>query len=182
MKKPGRSKSANAQRAMQKAQSRNFQKNPTKRTGVHLPRAIAKLLSEPLPKVRETRNSRMIDLKVAAMTRRLVASMRDCAGASFETHSEACGLELSSFYEWMAKGEELPQSCYGKFRAATIEAMAEGEKRLHKAAMRTHAIHLLARRFPNHYPSERQLMEISAKDRMPFSPTEQQFSVVLELH
>lgn len=61
--------------------------------------------------------------------------------------------------------------------------MLRVEKALHKAAMRTHAIHLLARRFPNHYPSERQLMEISGKDGVPLIPPEaNSFKVVLELH
>jgi hypothetical protein len=81
----------------------------------------------------------------------------------------------------MGRGEELPKSCYGKFRAAMLKAMAQGEKVLHKAAMRTHAIHLLARRFPNHYPSERQLMEISGKDGLPLIPApENSFAVVIE--
>lgn len=127
--------------------------------------------------------SRMIDLRVAAMTRRLVASMTDCPGASFETHCDVCGLGLSTFYEWMGRGEELPKSCYAKFRAAMVKAMAAGEKRLHVLAMKTHALHLLARRFPNHYPSERQLMEISGKDGLPLIPPEGNgFTVILELH
>lgn len=118
---------------------------------------------EPVPKVQKIRKSRMIDLRVERMTKRMVCSMEDCPGASFETHADACGLGLSTFYEWMGRGEEQPKSCYAKFRLALVKAMAKGEKVLHKAAMRTHAIHLLARRFPNHYPSERQLMEVSAR-------------------
>lgn len=64
-----------------------------------------------------------------------------------------------------------------------VRAMAQGEKQLHKAAMRTHAIHLLARRFPHHYPSERVIIEICGKDGLALIPAaENSFSVVLELH
>src|SRR6516162_10105966 len=36
----------------------------------------------------------------------------------------------ATFYEWMSKGEERPESAYGRFRQAMIRAMAEGEKTL----------------------------------------------------
>jgi hypothetical protein len=186
MKKLPQSAVAKAQNSRLRKQRRNYQVGGTKKRAVHPvnnadnPQSSPTGPGETVQKVQKIRKSRMIDLRVERMTRRLVASMTDCPGASFETHCDACGLGLSTFYEWMGRGEELPKSCYGKFRAAMVRAMAQGEKVLHKAAMRTHAIHLLARRFPNHYPSERQLMEIAGANGTPLIPTGQ-FNVVLEL-
>jgi hypothetical protein len=182
MKKPGQTKAGKVQSRLQRMQRRNYQKNATRKTGVHPQAANPAAPTGPGEPGQKSRKSRMIDLRVESMTRRLVASMRDCPGASFETHCDACGLGLSTFYEWMGRGEEQPKSCYGRFRAAMVKAMAQGEKQLHKAAMRTHAIHLLARRFPSHYPSERAIMEISGKDGLPLIPAaENSFSVVIEL-
>jgi len=100
-----------------------------------------------------------------------------------ETYAEACEVGLETFYRWMRNGEEDPEGIYGGFRQAMLQAMAQGEKALHKAAMLTHAIHLLARRFPHHYPSERQLLEVSGKEGLPLIPAvENLFTVVLELN
>jgi hypothetical protein len=139
--------------------------------------------SEPIKKLRKREKTGMIALRVERMTKRLVRSMKECSGASFETHADACRMGTSTFYRWMADGEKEPASVYGRFRQAMQQAMAQGEKALHRAAMRTHAMHLLARRFPHHYPSERQLMELSAPGGLPLIPaSENQFNVVLELH
>ena len=143
MKKPGQTKTGENQRRLQKMQRRNFQKNATKKTGVHPVAGNPPAPTGPdelVPKVQKIRKNRMIDLRVERMTKRMVRSMEDCPGASFETHCDVCGLGLSTFYEWMGRGEELPKSCYAKFRAAMMKAMAAGEKVLHKAAMRTHGI------------------------------------------
>jgi hypothetical protein len=175
------------QSAQEKAKHRNAQLPLLKPGSVHPVPDQPPKPAEPAQEVKQppqkSRKSRMIALRVESMTRRLVASMRDCPGASFETHADACGLGLSTFYEWMGRGEEQPKSCYAKFRAAMVKAMAEGEKVLHRAAMKTHAIHLLARRFPSHYPSEKAIMEISGKDGLPLIPPEaNSFRVLLELH
>jgi len=189
MKKPGQSKSAKRSSRIQRQERRNFQVGGTKRTSVHLPQADktgqapdeAARASSRAKNHRKRPNSRMIDLRVEQATRRMVASMGECAGASFETHCDAIGLGLSTFYEWMGRGVENPESCYGKFRTEMVKAMAQGEKQPHNKAMRTHAIHLLSRRFPSHYPSERQLLEVSAPGGLPPIPSENPFHVVIEL-
>jgi hypothetical protein len=53
---------------------------------------------------------------------------------------------------------------------------------LHEAAVRHKPTEVLFRRHHEFYPSERQQMEISAPDGMQLIPSENQFSVVLELH
>jgi hypothetical protein len=55
-------------------------------------------------------------------------------------------------------------------------------KRLYEAAVRHKPTEVLFRRHHDYYPSERQQMEISAPDGLQLFPSENQFSVVLELH
>jgi hypothetical protein len=182
MKKLPPSARAKVQNSLQ--QKRNYQVGGTKKRAAHLPARCASETppGSPVSKKSKTEKTGMIALRVQRITKRLVASMADCPGASFETHAEACEVGLETFYRWMRNGEEDPDGIYGKFRQAMLRSMAKGEKVLHKAAMRTHAIHLLARRFPHHYPSERQLMEISAPGGLPLIPSENQFNVTIELH
>jgi hypothetical protein len=170
-------KSSKFQAAQTRAQRRNYQKNATRRTGVHGASGPVKASSAGKQKNKKTG---MIGLRVCRMQVKLERSMQEAPGASFETHAEACGLGLATFYAWMARGEERPESVYGKFRQAMIQAMAVGEKKLHNLAIRTSAIQVLTRRFPNHYPSDRVRMDVKT-DGMPIS-AEGNFTVLLELY
>jgi len=195
MKKLPQSVGAERQIALQKMERRNCQKNIIKGPGVHAapesqkeakmqePASITLSVKEPKKVKGTTEKTGMISLRVESITARLSRSMKECPGASFETHADACKMGLSTFYRWMDDGEKDPNSIYGRFRQVMLQAMAEGEKALHIMAMKSTPIHVLTRRFPHHYPSERQLMELSAAGGLPlFSASENQFSVVLDLH
>ncbi len=181
--------------AIQKMERRNCQRNATKRTGVNAapeapkeakkrePASITLSVKEPKKVKRTSKKSGMISLRVERITARLLRSMKECPGASFETHADACKMGLSTFYRWMDDGEKDPNSVYGRFRQEMLQAMAEGEKVLHNLAAKSTPIHVLTRRFPNHYPSERQLMELSAPGGLPLiPPSENSFSVCIDLY
>jgi hypothetical protein len=195
MKKLQQSVGAGRQIALQKMERRNCQKNTIIGPGAHAapesqkeakmqePASIILSVKEPKKVKGTTKKTGMISLRVERITARLLRSMKECPGASFETHADACKIGLSTFYRWMDDGEKDPSSVYGKFREAMLQAMAEGEKTLHNMAARSTPIHVLTRRFPQHYPSERQLMELSAPGGQPLIPaSENSFSVVLDIY
>src|SRR5258707_5548162 len=195
MKKLPQSVGAERQIALQKMERRNCQKNTIKGPGVHAapesqkeakmqePASITLSVKEPKKVKGTTKKTGMIALRVERITARLLRSMKECPGASFETHADACKMGLSTFYRWMDDGEKDPNSVYGRFRQEMLQAMAEGEKVLHNLAAKSTPIHVLTRRFPNHYPSERQLMELSAPGGLPLiPPSENSFSVCIDLY
>lgn len=183
MKKLPNSAGAKRQIALQKI--RCYQEKAIKRRSVHAaPQSQKKItLSAKQPKKakRTTKKTGMISLRVERMTARLLRSMKECPGASFETHADACKIGLSTFYRWMEDGEKDPNSIYGRFRQTMIQAMAEGEKTLHNMAAKSTPIHVLTRRFPNHYPSERMRLDMTS-DSMPIMQQSGNFTVLLELH
>src|SRR5260221_4825952 len=164
MKKLPQSVGAERQIALQKMERCNCQKNTIKGPGVHAapesqkeakmqePASITLSVKEPKKVKGTTKKTGMISLRVERITARLLRSMKECPGASFETHADACKMGLSTFYRWMDDGEKDPSSVYGKFREAMLQAMAEGEKTLHNMAATTWPMHLLTSHLSRHYP------------------------------
>jgi hypothetical protein len=181
-KQPRATKSDKRHLNLEKMQRRSHQLGGTKKNALHVPPPEQPTKPMPTP-VDKRKKTGMISLRVERMTKRLVRSMKECPGASFDTHADACRMGTSTFYAWMKKGEQGPETVYGKFRDTMLQAMAEGEKMLHNMAARSTPIHVLTRRFPQHYPSERQLMELSAPGGLPLIPaTENSFSVVIDIY
>lgn len=58
----------------------------------------------------------------------IVTALR--AGNYAETAAAYAGINETTYYRWLARGEEQPDSIYGQFRQAVKEAQAAGEVRL----------------------------------------------------
>jgi hypothetical protein len=86
--------------------------------------------------------------------------------------AEACGVAERTFAEWMAKGEEFPDSDFGKFRQAVIAAENHAEMGMVSAVNvgaltdPKHAEWWLERKFPDRW-GRKERIELTGKDRGP---------------
>jgi hypothetical protein len=130
----------------------------------------------PLKRVRPKRSLRdgqpaLCSKLDTALTKRLCAEVRK--GLVYETCCMRCRISIRAFHEWMARGQndaDAGQATpYARFYAAIQEANATAEAVIHDAAVIANPLQILVRRWPSHYPSERQQLELSGKDGGPIA-------------
>ena len=197
MKKPPQSAGAKVQNSRQRMQRRNCQVGGTKKRSVFLP--VPGKKSEPengamveycAPKGKPRRklrcgqpNSR--SKLTAELSAKICGYVAD--GMSWQDAAAMAGVRRNVISIWKAKGDADPQSEYGVFLKSAEEA-----------ELRREQVHLKfisqdkdwkARRWllcnfrPEKYRMNSFSGELLGKDGLPlFPPSEQQFSVVLELH
>jgi hypothetical protein len=106
-----------------------------------------------------------------ALAKRLCAEVRK--GLVYETCCMRCRISRTAFYEWMARGQNDADAGkatpYARFYAMVQEANATAEAVIHGAAVIVNPLQILVRRWPSHYPSERQQLELSGKDGGPIT-------------
>jgi hypothetical protein len=103
-----------------------------------------------------------------ALTRKLCATLATDS-ISIETACRLNDICRDTFYDWYNRGTAEPDSMYGAFTREVDKAQAKAELANHRAAMVSSAAAILFRRFPSHYPSERQQLELSGKDGGPIA-------------
>jgi hypothetical protein len=201
MRKSRQPASGKRQDAIQKAQRRAYQKNATRRTGVHLPppakTEATELKEKPVAKTASCapkggRPRRMLRRGQPHCRSKLTAelSAEICGyvadGLGWQQAAALVGVHRNVVTIWKARGEADPESEYGDFlRAAEV------------AELRREHVHLKyisqdrdwkARRWllcnfrPEKYRTNTFSAELMGKDGLPLIPPENSFLVKLELH
>jgi hypothetical protein len=166
----------------QRMQRRNFQKNATKKTGVHAqvvnPANSTNPTSKPRPKRRKRKGAyKLNDRTIGA----LIKSINRSADAPIEMHCGCAGISRDTYWEWRKLASEQPKSEYARQMAKVDKALFAAWGRLHEAAVKHKASEVLFRRHHEFYPSERQRLELTGAEGLPLIPTENTFAVVIEL-
>jgi hypothetical protein len=131
MKRLAQTKGAKLRSAQEKAQRRNYQKNATKKTGVHpvpepKPANLASLTAAPRKK---RKPYKLHDRTIGA----LIRSINEFADAPMECHLGAAGVSRETFNQWRKQTTEAsPKSEYGRQIARVDQAW----RRLHEMAAR----------------------------------------------
>jgi hypothetical protein len=170
---------------------RNFQKNPTKKTGVHP--VPAKPLPEPHGKpqakkmlgrrnpTKPTTTARGPYKLNEKLIRHFEESIEESAGAPIEMHLGIVGISRDTYGEWRKAAQADPASVYGEFVERIDKALHASWRKLHALAVHQKPFETLVRRYAEFYPSEAMQMQLSGADGLPLFPSEQQFNVVIEL-
>ena len=166
----------------QRMQRRNFQKNATKKTGVHAqvvnPANSTNPTSKPRPKRRKRKGAyKLNDRTIGA----LIKSINRSADAPIEMHCGCAGISRDTYWEWRKLASEQPKSEYARQMAKVDKALFAAWGRLHEAAVKHKASEVLFRRHHEFYPSERQRLELTGLEGTPLIPSENAFAVVIEL-
>ena len=182
MKKLPQSAGAKVQNSLQRMQRRNFQKNATKKTGVHPVAGNAENPTNPTsaPRVKRRRRKgayKLTDRTIGA----LINSINRSADAPIEMHCGAAGIHRDTYWEWRKLALEQPKGEHARQMAKVDKALYAAWGRLHEAAVKHKASEVLFRRHHEHYPSERQRLELTGAEGLPLIPTENAFAVVIEL-
>jgi hypothetical protein len=182
MKKPGQTKAGKAQSRMQRMQRRNYQKNATRKTGVHPVAGDAANPTNPTPAPSPKPHKRKGAYKLNDRTiGALIKSINRSADAPIEMHCGCAGISRDTYWEWRKLASEQPKSEYARQMAKVDKALFAAWGRLHEAAVKHKASEVLFRRHHEYYPSERQRLELTGAEGLPLIPTENAFSVVIEL-
>jgi hypothetical protein len=182
MKKLPQSAGAKAQNSLQRMQRRNYQKNATRKTGVH-PVVNAGNPANPAsaPKPRPKRGRRAYKLNDRTIGV-LINSINRNADAPIEMHCGCAGINRDTYLEWRKLAAAEPRGEHARQMAKVDKALYAAWGRLHEAAVKHKASEVLFRRHHDFYPSERQIMELTGPAGLPLiAPAENSFCVVLEL-
>jgi hypothetical protein len=183
MKKLPQSAGAKVENSRQRMQRRNYQKNATKKTGVHAQVVNAGNPTNPTPEPKPKRRRRKGAYKLNDRTiGALISSINRSADAPIEMHCGCAGIHRETYLEWRKLASEEPEGEHARQMRKVDKALFAAWRRLHEVAVKHKASEVLFRRHHEHYPSERQRLELTGAEGLPLIPTENAFSVVLELH
>lgn len=105
------------------------------------------------------------------LTRRFCDEVR--CGLAYSTCCKLVRVSEASFHDWMLRGsvetDDGLETPYTNFYKAVEAANAEAEKVTHAKVLAANPAWILGRRWPSHYPSERQQLELSGKDGGPIA-------------
>jgi hypothetical protein len=165
---------------------RAFQKNATKKTGVHP-------APEPNGPTAKQKRKRKLEPGQPAACSRLTTELakKICGyvsdGLTWENAARACGIHRSVISEWKGKGSHDPASAYGKFLEAAEIAEAKREalhvKFIAQSGDWKSRRWLLCCWHPDRYKNTFVSAELYGPDHMPLIPAaENSFAVLIDLH
>jgi hypothetical protein len=176
MKKLPHSAGAKAQNSRQRMQKRNYQVGGRRKRSVHL--AVQNPANPTTkPKSKRRKPYKLHDRTINA----LIRSINECADAPIEVHCGCAGINRDTYHQWRKTAEAEPKGEHARQMAKVDRALYAAWKRLHEAAVRHKPTEVLFRRHHEHYPSERQRLELTGAEGLPLIPTENTFAVVIEL-
>ena len=97
----------------------------------------------------------------AELTAEFCRLLVDTPGFSMRAACDFCGVSYSTVSDWIGRGEAEPETEYGTFVRAIKAANARGQKKVHLQALKRNPEFILARRFPEDYPAEKQRHELA---------------------
>lgn len=99
------------------------------------------------------------------------------AGAYVTHAANACGIETCTFYKWLERGSDEPDSIYGLFRTEMMKAYSSAAIRNELIIQRAApddwkaAAWWLEKTFPDIYSKNKVSVEVSGPDGIPLQPT-----------
>jgi hypothetical protein len=146
-----------------------------------LPLLLGALPRIPQPKPGKKKPTRKPYKLHDATFKRLINSIDAHCDAPMYVHLHAAGIHHDTFNEWKRQAAENPDGLHAFYLERVDKALARAWGRLHAAAVRHRASEVLFRMHPEAYPSERRRLELTGLEGTPLIPTDNPFSVVIEL-
>jgi len=116
-----------------------------------------------------------------ALIRRFCEVLRSCPGLPVEAVCDSVGITRTTYYAWLEVGRKEPGGLHGEFSRETTKALGDSWLSLHELAARARPEQVLFRRYASFYPLAKVEADLTSGG-LPLLPSENSFSVLLELH